>query len=93
MPEHSLVLPSLSIRKEYGEYIKSSTLGSENQIVGYTYKSFEVYCHTCSSEFSAYRGEDFSSTIGNEGVYNFECSHCGQQDAVKSSQIKKHFGR
>lgn len=93
MPEHSLVLPSLSIRKEYGEYIMPSTLGSENQIVGYKYQSFEVYCHTCSSEFFAYRGKNFSSTGGSDCVYNFECSHCGQQDAVKSSQIKKHFGR
>ena len=93
MPDHSLVLSNLSIRKEYGEYIKSSTLGSENQIVGYTYKSFEVYCSTCISEFFAYRGEGFSSTSGSEGVYNFKCPHCGQQDAVKLSQIKKHFER
>ncbi|WP_286741493.1 hypothetical protein [Pseudoalteromonas sp. UBA2102] len=71
MPEHSLVLSNLSIRKEDGEDIKSSTLGLENQNVGYKYESFEIYCHTCNSEFFAYRDEGFSSTGGAEGVYNF----------------------
>lgn len=93
MPKHSLLLPHISILREYGEPIKSSTLGSENKIIGYTYQSFEVYCGTCKSEFFAHRNEGFSTTAGVDSDYNFMCPHCSQQDSVKSSELKKHFGK
>ncbi len=91
MAAQSLVLNKLSIQNQYGEYVNSSTLESSSIVSDYAYKFFDVYCHTCTSEFIAHRGDGFSATRGSEGIYNFKCLYCGQQDNVKLSKINSHF--